>query len=150
MLDSILKSLASETSDKLVSQAGVSQDKVGDMLKITGDVATSEIKEQVSKGGLDTVMNLFSNNSNSGLANQLQGGLQNKLVSKFISMLGLSEEKSQMAAGIIVPMLLNLVTKENSKTPDNDPSPLESIFGSVLDSKGGSGGLGGIVKGLFK
>jgi len=30
------------------------------LFKVTGDVAQDEIKNYVSKGGLDTVMNLFS------------------------------------------------------------------------------------------
>ena len=149
MIESILKKLASETSKDLVSKVGIPSDKLDDVFKVTGDVAKNEIGKQVSKGGLDGIMSLFSNNENNSFANQIQGSLTNSLVSKLSSMLGISETKSKMAAGIIVPFLINLITKENSKTPDNDASPLTSIFGSVLESGGKSGGLGGIVKGLF-
>jgi hypothetical protein len=146
MLDSIIKALASETSDDLVSKIGVPTEKLDDLFKVTGDVAQDEIKNQVSKGGLDTVMNLFSKGKNSSFADGLQNNLVNSLVSNFISKLGLSKELSNKAATFIVPTLINLVTKENSKTPDNDAGPLKSIF-----SMGGkdSGDIGGLVKGLF-
>lgn len=146
MLNTILKSLSSETSNELVSKIGVPTEKLDDLFKVTGDVAENEIKSQVSKGGLDTVMNLFSNQKNSSFADNLQGNLINSLVAKYITKLGLSESLSNQAANFIVPKLISMVTKENTKTANNDASPLQSIFSMKDDS---SGGLGGIVKGLF-
>lgn len=153
MLDSIIKSLASETGQDLVSKAGVPADKLDDLFKVTGEVAQDEIKNQVSNGGLDTIMNLFSSGKNNNFADNLQGNLINNLVSSLGTKLGLSKAVSTQAANFIVPTLVNLVTNENSKTPDDDPSPLASLFdlgnlaGSGNTKK--SGGLGGIVKGLF-
>jgi len=47
----------------------------------------------------------------------------------------------------MVPILINLITKENSKSADDDDaSPLKSIFS--LGNKD-AGNIGGIVKGLF-
>jgi len=146
MLDTILRSLASETGQDLVSKIGVPTEKLDDLFKVTGEVAQDEITNQVSKGGLDTVMNLFSNGANSNFADGLQNNLVNNLVSGFISKLGLSPELSQKAATFIVPTLIGLITKENEKTPSNDASPLNSIFS--LGDKGG-GGLGDMVKGFF-
>ncbi len=146
MIDTILKSLASETSDELVTKIGVPTEKLDDLFKVTGDVAQDEITNQVSKGGLSTVMNLFSKGQNNSFAENLKGNLVNNLVANFIAKLGLSKSLSTQAANFIVPTLINLITKENSKTADDDASPLKSIF-----SLGGkdAGGLGGIVKGLF-
>lgn len=146
MLDSIIKSLASKTGDDLVSKIGVPTEKLDDLFKVTGDVAQSEIKNQVANGGLDTVMNLFSKGKNNSFADGLQNNLVNSLVSSFISKLGLSKELSNKAATFIVPTLINLVTKQNEKTASDDASPLNDIF-----SMGGKdkGGIGGLVKGLF-
>lgn len=146
MIDSILKSLASQTSDELVSKIGIPTEKLDDLFKVTGDVAEQEIKNQVSKGGLDTVMNLFSNQKNNSFAENLKGNLINSLVANFISKLGLSKSLSTQAANFIVPTLINMVTKENAKTADNDASPLQSIFSMGSKDKGG---IGGMVKGLF-
>ena len=145
MLDTIIKSLASETGQDLVSKIGVPTDKLDDLFKVTGEVAQDEVANQVSKGGLDTVMNLFSNNANNSFADGLQNNLVNNLVSGFISKLGLSKELSNKAARFIVPTLIGLITKENDKTPSNDSSPLSNIFS--LGDKGG--GLENMVKGFF-
>lgn len=145
MIESILKSLASETGQDLVSKIGVPTEKLDDLFKVTGEVTQKEITNQVSKGGLETIMNLFSNGANNSLANGLQNNLVNSLVSNFISKLGLSKELSNQAAKFIVPTLIGLITNENEKTPSNDPSPLKDIF-----SLGDNGGdFGNIVKGLF-
>lgn len=146
MIDSILKNLASETGDELVSKIGVPTEKLDGLFKVTGDVAQDEIKNQISKGGLDTIMNLFSSQKNSNLADSLKGNMVNSLVENFIAKLGLSKSISSQAANFIVPKLISLVTKENSKTADDDASPLQSIF-----SLGGkdSSDLGGLVKGFF-
>lgn len=146
MIDSILKNLASETGDELVSKIGVPTEKLDGLFKVTGDVAQDEIKNQISKGGLDTIMNLFSSQKNSNLADSLKGNMVNSLIENFIAKLGLSKSISSQAANFIVPKLISLVTKENSKTADDDASPLQSIF-----SLGGkdSSDLGGLVKGFF-
>lgn len=147
MIDSILKKLASETGDELVSKIGVPTEKLDGLFKVTGDVAQDEIKNQMSKGGLETVMNLFSNQKNSNFADSLKGNMVNSLVENFIAKLGLSKSISSQAANFLVPKLISLVTKENSKTAaDDDASLLQSIF-----SLGGkdSSDLGGLVKGFF-
>lgn len=146
MLESILKNLASQTSGELVSDIGVPTEKLDDLFKVTGEVAQDEIKNQVSEGGLGTVMNLFSNQKNSNFADNLKGNLVNNLVANFITKLGLSKTLSTQAANFIVPKLISLITKENSKTADDDASPLKSMF-----SLGGkdTGDIGGLVKGLF-
>lgn len=146
MINSILKKLASETGDELVSKIGVPTEKLDGLFKVTGDVAQDEIKNQMSKGGLETVMNLFSNQKNSNFADSLKGNMVNNLVENFIAKLGLSKSISSQAANFIVPKLISLVTKENSKTTDDDASALQSIF-----SLGGkdSSDLGGLVKGFF-
>lgn len=147
MIDSIIQSLASKTGQELVSNIGIPPNLLDDLFKITGNVAEDEIKNQISKGGLDTVMNLFSKGKNNSFADQLQNNLVSNLVANFISKLGLSESLSRQAANLIVPTLINLVTKENEKTPSHDTSPIQSIF-----SIGGkdADGLGSMLKGFFK
>lgn len=146
MLDSILKNLASETGRELVSKIGVPTEKLDDLFKVTGEVAQDEIKSQVTQGGLSTVMNLFSNQKNNNFADSLQGNLVNSLVSNFITKLGLSKTLSTQAANFLVPKLISLITKENSKTADDDAGPLKSIF-SLGDKD--SGDIGGLIKGFF-
>jgi len=43
---------------------------------------------------------------------------------------------------VAMPTLVKLITQKNNTTPDNDPSPLQDLFG-------GGGGLGGAAKNLL-
>jgi uncharacterized protein YidB (DUF937 family) len=102
-------------------------------------------KEMMS-GGLDTVMNLFSNKSNSSAADGLQSLLTTTLINKFMGKLGLSQEGGSTLASSIVPTIINLISKKNGETPDTDSSALSSLFGGgssdALDkAKGMLGGM---------
>ena len=146
MLDQIIKSLKSEVGGELLSKANLPSDKLDDVFSIVGNVAQEKILGEMTGGGLSTVMNLFSNQSNTGAANQLQSSISNGVISGITSKLGLSQGVANTIAGIIIPALMNLITKKNSQTPDDDPSPLNELFGGGK----AKGGLGGIVGKIFK
>ena len=48
-----------------------------------------------------------------------------------------------MATSIIIPVLMNMITKKNAETPDNDPSPLNDLFNPK--GQGGNDLLGGLI-----
>lgn len=141
MLDLILNGLKDQVGQDLQQKAGVQQNMLDDILKITGNVATKEVTKEMMGGGLDTVMNLFSNNSNNAQANSLQNNIMNGMVSNFVEKLGLNKQTASMVTSIIIPTLMSLITKKNAETPDDDPSPLNDLF----DQGGKSSGLGGLI-----
>jgi hypothetical protein len=96
-------------------------------------------------GNLSNVMNLFSDKPNNRGADLLQSNISSGVITSLTSKLGLSPEISRTIAAVAIPALINLITKKNSTTPDDDPSPLNEIFGGA--SKGGL--LGGVAKGLL-
>ena len=144
MLDQLLGALKSEVGGQIVSQTKLPSGNIDKVFSIIGDVAQKEVSKQMVGGGLSTVMNLFSKQQNNTGANALQSSITSGVVSGLISKLGLSQEMSNNIAQIAVPALVNLITKKNSTTPDNDPSPLNELFGGAMKS-----GLGTTAKGLF-
>lgn len=96
-------------------------------------------------GNLSNVMNLFSNQPNNSGANLLQSNISSGVISSLTSKLGLAPGMSKTIAAVAIPALINLITKKNNITPDDDPSPLNELFGSK--AKGGL--LGGVAKGLL-
>ncbi len=62
------------------------------------------------------------------------------MIANLTSKLGLSPEISKTIAAVAIPALINMITKKNSTTPDDDPSPLNEIFGGA--AKGGTGRRG--------
>lgn len=150
MLNSIISGLQSQLGSELQQKAGVTSDMAQKILQETGNIATSEVKKEAINGGMDTLMNLFSNKPNSKQSNQLQKNITDALVGSLSTKFKLPKAKATMIAGIVIPALMSLVTKENSKTKDSDPSPLESLFD--LAGKGGAGKsiIGGILGKFLK
>ncbi|MCB0510565.1 MAG: hypothetical protein H6579_02050 [Chitinophagales bacterium] len=143
MIDVILNGLKEQIGGELQNKAGVSSNMMDDILKITGSVATKEVSKQMLSGNLDAVMNLFSNQANNAQANSLQDNIVNGMVTNFVQKLGLNKQTATTVTTIIIPVLMNLITKKNAETPDNDPSPLNDLFNPK--GKGGSDVLGGLI-----
>jgi hypothetical protein len=66
------------------------------------------------------------------------------VISELTGKLGLSPEVSNNIASVALPQLIKLITRKNSTTPDDDPSPLHELFGGA-----GGGGLLGEAKNLL-
>lgn len=142
MIDSILNGLKDQIGQEILSKTDVKSSQLGNVFSVIGDATKSEVKKSMVNDGLNTVMNLFSNKQNSSQANLLQSGIASAIVSGLVSKLGLSQSTSKIISDIAVPALMNLITKKNSETPDDDPSPLTSIFGD-------SGSIGDVAGNLL-
>jgi uncharacterized protein YidB (DUF937 family) len=147
MLDKILGNLKSEIGSQITGQAKVPPDKVDGIFSVLGEVTKKEVSGHISGGGLGNVMNLFSNKENSSGADQLQSDISSGFINGLMNKLGLSRDTSGSVAGIAVPALINLITRKNSETPDDDPSPLNDIFGGI--AKGEIGNTAKNVIGKF-
>lgn len=145
MLDNLIGSLKSEVGGKIMSQTKLPSGTMDKVFSIIGDVTKKEVGQQVTSGGIGNVMNLFSRQANNQGANMLQSNITNGVVSNLASKLGLSSDISKSIANIAVPALISMITKKNSETPDDDPSPLNDIFGGI----GGKEGLGGAAKDML-
>jgi hypothetical protein len=148
MIETLINSLKSEVGSQIVGQTNLSSGNLDKVFSIIGDVTKKEVTGQLKSGNLSTVMNLFSNKTNNSGANALQSSITTGIVSNLVSKLGLSQQVSNTIAQVAVPALMNLITKKNSETPDDDPSPLNDIFGSI--TKGSTGNmLGGVAKNIL-
>ena len=144
MLDSILGTLKDQVAGKLETEAGVESSNVGGVMDVVKSVAMDKIGGEMLSGGLSSVMNLFSGKSNSTAADGLQTSLTTGVVNGLIEKMGFSKEKSSTVTNIVVPVLINLISKKNDETAEDDASPLKSLFGSAAAS-----GLGDKLGGFF-
>ena len=145
MLDQLINSLKSEVGGQLSSQTNLPAGSIDKVFSVISDVTKKEVTGQMLGGNLSNVMNLFSNQPNNSGANLLQSNISSGVISSLTSKLGISPEISKTIAAVAIPALINMITNKNSATPDDDPSPLNEIFGG--EPKGGL--LGGIAKGLL-
>ena len=144
MLEKLLGTLKSEVGSQIINQTQLPENKLDGVFKVIGDVTKKEVTSQMSGGGLGNLLNLFSGQANNSAANLIQNNIASGVVSGLVSKLGLTPDMSKMIANIAVPAVINLITKKNSATPDDDPSPLKEIFGT-----GKSAAIGGIAKGIL-
>lgn len=136
MLDNIIGSLKSEVGGKIMSQTNLPSGTMDKVFSVIGDVTKKEVGSQMTSGGIGNVMNLFSKQPNNQGANMLQSNITNGVVSNLAGKLGLSPDVSKTVASIAIPALINMITKKNSETPDDDPSPLHDVFGGLVGKEG--------------
>lgn len=144
MLDKLLNDLKSEVGGQIINQTKLPAGNLDKVFSVIGDVTKKEVTKQMMGGGLSDVMNLFSKQQNNSGANLLQSNITSGVITGLVSKLGITKELSGSIAGIAIPALVNMITKKNSTTPDNDPSPLNDIFGAAAKQ-----GLGGMAKNLL-
>lgn len=136
MLDQLINTLQQQAGPTLMSQFGLNDKQVGGTI----GAAAESVKEALGGGdgfGLDDALSLFSNAQNTagadGLLKNIGGLLQNKLTGQ----VGLEAGKANGVAGMLVPMLTDLV----SKHVGGDAKNLQSLLGN--------GGLANVAKGLL-
>lgn len=139
MFENILSNLKSEVGSQILGKTNLPPDKLDGVMSIIGDVTKKEVTGQMFGGNLSTVMNLFSNQTNTTAADQLQTRISSGVLGNLVKKLGLSENLAKTIAQVAIPAIISLITKKNSETPDDDPSPLNEIFGQR------GGGLGGLL-----
>jgi uncharacterized protein YidB (DUF937 family) len=144
MLEQIMNSLKSEVEGKLSDNSNLPAGGVEKILNTLSDVVNKEVTGQMLSGNLSHLMNLFSNQPNTDQANVIQSNIHSDFVGNLMSKLGLSQETSAGIAATAVPALINAITKKNSTTPDDDPSPLHELFGTS-----GNNGISGTAKSLL-
>ena len=154
MLEELLSGIKDQVLGSINDNPEIPNEKLDDILKIAGEVTKNEVAKETTNSGLKTVMNLFSKSENNSQANALQGNILNSVVSQLTQKHGFGKSAATSAASVVIPMILEKITHQNSKTPSNDASPLADIFGSVISSSLGggskSGGILGALGGLFK
>lgn len=145
MLENLIGTLKSEVGGQILSQTKLPSNNLDKVFSVIGDVTKKEVANQMVGGGLANVMNLFSKQPNNPGANLIQSNITSGVISGLVSKLGLSQDISKSIAQLAVPALVNMITKKNSSTPDDDASPLNDLFGGA--NKGGL--LGGLAKNLM-
>lgn len=150
MLEQLINSVKSEVGDQIAGKTNLPQGTIDKAFSEIGDVTKKEVTNQMIGGNLSNVMNLFSDKPNNNDANQLQSNISSGVISNLTGKLGLSPQIATQISSIAIPALINMITKKNKTTPDDDPSPLNELFGGS-----GQGGMigdaaKGMLGGLFK
>jgi hypothetical protein len=145
MLEQLMNSVKSKVGGQIAGETNLPSGTIDKVFSVIGDVTKKEVTSQMLGGNLSNVMNLFSDKPNNNAANLIQTNITSGVISNLTGKLGLSPQLANTIATIAIPALVDMISKKNKTTPDDDPSPLNEIFGA--SGKGGM--LGGVAKGLL-
>lgn len=148
MLDTLLGTVKNQIGNEIMEKVGVDKSQLDDVMKVVGGSVTKEVAKEAMGGGVNTVMNLFSNTANTTHAGSLQERITKSVVTNLIEKLGFNEQMSAQITTIVMPVIIGVITKKNAETPDDDPSLLEGLFDMAMGgAKKQAGGILGNVLG---
>ena len=126
---------------KLLGNLNLSSKEVDVTIDSTKAVVDDAIGKE-SSGGLGTLLNLFSENTNSSASNSFLKNMDTSLVKKLISS-GINKKKAGSIKELIVPFVVKLIS---SKVGGNSEM-LTGLLGGLTSGK--SKGSGGLLGKLF-
>ncbi len=144
MIEQIIGKLKSELGGQLTSKTELSSGNLDSVFSIVGDVVKSEATKEMLGGNISSLINLFSDKPNDAGANKIQSQMSSGIVSELMGKLGISPEQSNKIVAIALPALLNMIAKKKDGDSNDDSSFLGDLLGNA-----GSGGIGGMAKGLL-
>ncbi|SDW64548.1 hypothetical protein [Aequorivita viscosa] len=144
MIEQIIGKLKSEIGGQLTSQTELSSGNLDSVFSIVGDVVKSEATKEMLGGNISSLINLFSDKPNDAGANKIQSQMSSGIVGELMGKLGISPEQSNKIVAIALPALLNMIAKKKDGDSNDDSSFLGDLLGNA-----GSGGIGGMAKGLL-
>lgn len=130
MIDKLLEGLQDQLGGEILEKTDVQANQLPDIFGVIGDSTKKEVKKSMLDDGLGTVMNLFSQKPNNSAANALQSSLSKSIVSGLVQKLGIKSNSASMVTEIVLPVIMDLVKKKNSETPEDDTSPISTLFGN--------------------
>lgn len=144
MLDRIISSLREQAAPELINKLGLTETQASGSIHAAAD----SVKQVVGGGdgiGMDDLLNLFSDKANNSKADGIMDNIGSLLKGKLSSDVGLDAAKASGVKDMLMPMLMQLV----SKYVGGDSKNLQSLLGGLAE-----GGLAdkakGLLGGLFK
>jgi uncharacterized protein YidB (DUF937 family) len=129
MIDQLLENVKGGAMGDIMSKFGLDEGKAKGIMDLAGGSTKEVMTEKVKSGGLDTVMNLFSNKENGSSENGVMSSVQDNFVTKITSQLGIDPSIAKNIADTVLPKITSMITSKNEETPSSDSSSILSMFG---------------------
>ena len=129
MIDQLLENVKGGAMGDIMSKFGLDESKAKGIMDLAGGSTKEVLTDKVKSGGLDTVMNLFSSKENGSSENGVMSSVQDNLVTKITSQLGIEPGIAKNIADSVLPQITSMITSKNEETPSSDSSSILSMFG---------------------
>lgn len=128
MLDQLINAAKGQLGD-VISNQGVTTDKLDYIAGISKDTLKEGVMDQVSSGNLDGIMNLFTGKEEATSGNPIVSSMISMFTQKATSSLGLDDSKAGGIAAAVIPMVVQLVQSKFSGDDGADNGDLLSSLG---------------------
>ena len=144
MLENLLNLVKEHAGEAIINNPAIPNEKNEEAIKTATEGIMNGLKSQIASGGMESLTSLFNSgaSADSPAVQAISGNVAQDLMKRF--------NLDSATSGKIVQMLIPVVmSKFIAKTNDQNDSSfdIKSIASSVL---GKSGGVGGMIGGLFK
>lgn len=145
MIEGILNAVKGQVVGSLTEKLGLNNSEVDTVLSSSQEALEKTVADEASNNGVDTLLNLFSENSNSDSANSLLSGLGGNLISS-LTKHGFNSGTSSQIKEIVLPIIINFV----SKKVGGDSSNLMGLLGGAIGGNNKDDLLGNIGSSVLK
>lgn len=138
MWQEIIKTAKDALTGELKSKANLNEQQAKESIELTGESTKEVLTEEVKKGNIQQITDLFSGRKPSSTDNPLVQKIGNQLVGKLVSQLGLSKETASTVERVVLPYLLDMLNKKSGGTGSSPSAQhiLSMLGGSDLLSGG--------------
>lgn len=151
MLENLLSLVKEHAGDAIINNPAIPNERNDDAIQEAFGSIFSGLKGAMANGGAANISSLFSDHQNiasSPIAQNIQGGFVESLVSKF----GINGAQASSIASSLIPTVLQKFAHKTND-PNDSSFDLQGIIGSLTgdgQTAGGGGGLMDMVKGFMK
>ncbi len=144
MINDIISQGKELLSEKLKETVGLKDNQIDTTLETAGESTVEVLKDEVTGGNLNGVLDLFNGKSETTKSNPIVDEIAKKFISSLVSKLGIDEGIASKASDIILPFLMSkFSSKETGEAKDG--SQLMSLLGLGGDNI--IGAIGGLLGG---
>ena len=148
MLENLLNLVKEHAGDAIINNPAIPNERNDEAISDAAGSIFSGLQGAFASGGANDIASFFSNQNiaSSGIAQNIQGGFVQNLVSKF----GLGSAQATSIAGSLIPSVLQSFAHKTND-PNDSSFDLQGILGGLTGGGGVSGGgLMDMVKGFMK
>ena len=144
MFDNLLNLVKEHAGDAIINNPAIPNEKNDEAIHTTTTSIVDTLKNQLGSGNLSSIMDMFNG---SNVLGAVGSTVQSNAVSDLMKKFGIDSAQANGIAGKIIPAVMEKFVKKT-----NDPNDNSFDLSDIINSLGGnstSGGVGGMLKGLF-
>lgn len=148
-----LTSMFSETvkdqlEDKIKETIGIESDKADDVVKVGTETVFDSFKDELLGGNVSGLTDLVKGGAENMAENVMIKGITNKVVGALCDKVGLSEQISKQATGIILPFVMNMLKEKDDDESSFNLGGMFDMISGKKDESGSNDLISGLSKGL--